>query len=372
MSSAGTITPSCGGWIDPEECDVSHILWLRLRELASEAGIPLVGCVSPEALEAEAGRWREWVARGGHAGMDWMGRHGPVREHPAKWLPGCRSIVVFGFPYHPGPVAGDFRVARFAAGQDYHRVIRRVLEGLLEGLRELEPALAGRVAVDTAPLLEKALAVRAGMGWQGKNTCLIHPELGSYLFLGELLLDAPLPPTPASSGNCGDCRRCLDACPTGALREPGFLDARRCLAYLTVEHRGVIPAWFRGRLRGRGFGCDLCQEACPHNAARRTAVRPEFQPDPRLLSLRPAEVAAMSGRAFRRRYGFSSLTRATQAGLARNWIALLAERKGGRLPPEADEALRRFPLAAAQWTEFNQDSKTPPDEPPGRGDEPTA
>ncbi len=352
---------------------MSDRLWQQLRKLAAEEGIPLVGCTTPQALKAEAGRLREWIAGGGHAGMDWMGRHASVREDPGRWLPGCRSVVVCGFPYHRSPVSGDFRIARFALGQDYHRTIHQALERLLRGLQELEPSLAGRAAVDTAPLMEKALAVKAGLGWQGKNTCLIHPDLGSYLFLGELLLDAPLPSTPALPGTCGDCRRCLEACPTGALREPGVLDARRCLAYLTVEHRGVIPAGFRGRLRGRGFGCDICQEACPHNAGGRAeAVRPEFRPDPRVLSLRPEEIATMSGRAFRKRFGFSSLTRATQAGLVRNWIALVADREGGRRPPGADEALLRFPLAERQWAEFGSGLKTPPAGTPGSGEGPRA
>ena len=173
-------------------------LWQRLRELAADAGIPLVGCVAPESLEIEAARWREWVAGGCHAGMAWMGRHAAVREHPGQWLTGCRSIAVFGFPYHPGPVSGDFRIARFAVGQNYHRVIREVLEGVLRGLRELEPALAGRVAVDTAPLMEKALAVRAGLGWQGKNTCLIHPEHGILPLPRGAAARHPPPPHPGS------------------------------------------------------------------------------------------------------------------------------------------------------------------------------
>lgn len=351
---------------------MGDLLWKRVQALAADAGIPLVGCVAAGTLEAEAGRWRDWVAGGCHAGMGWMGRHASIREHPGHWLPGCRSIVVFGFPYHGGPISGDFRIARFAAGQNYHQIIRQILELLLEGLRELKPKLAGRVAVDTAPLMEKALAARAGLGWQGKNTCLIHPGLGSYLFLGELLLDVALPSTPVSPGSCGDCRRCLEACPTGALREPGILDARRCLAYLTVEHRGVIPGRFRGRLRDRGFGCDICQEACPHNAGgRAAAVRLEFQPDPRLRNLQPSDLAALSGRSFRRQFGFSSLTRASQAGLVRNWIALLAEREDRRRPPEAEAAMRRFSLAGEQWNEFYQDLKTPPPGSPGGGEKPT-
>jgi epoxyqueuosine reductase len=335
--------------------NMGDCLWTRLQELAGSMGIPIVGCLHPGEMVEEAARLRQWLAEGNGAGMTWLDRPAPSREQPGSLLPGCRSIVVFGFPYPRRPGGGSWRISRYALGEDYHRVINRLLAGLLAKLRQLEPALGGRVAVDTSPLMEKALAVRAGLGWQGKHTCLIHPRYGSYLFLGELLLDRLLPAVSAPSpGSCGDCRRCLEACPTGALREPGVLDARRCLAYLTIEHRDVIPSEFRGRMGGNWFGCDLCQEACPYNQhLSDLAVRPELQPDPRLQSLSPGTLSELSEKAFRARFGFSSLPRATLAGLMRNAVALLPETAPelhGSMPAIIVD---RFELAARQWREFN-------------------
>ncbi|HNR39847.1 MAG TPA: tRNA epoxyqueuosine(34) reductase QueG [Acidobacteriota bacterium] len=327
--------------------------WTRVRTAAAAAGVPLVGAAALDALHEPHRRWREWVAAGRHAGMDWLAADGDIRREPARWFDGCRSIVVGGFPYAGEPPPGPLRIARFARGEDYHRVVRRRLQTLLRELQREDPAVRGRVAVDTAPLMEKPLAVRAGLGFIGRNTCLIHPGHGSYLCLGVLLLNIPLPPSPPANAGCGDCRRCLEACPTGALSEPGVLDARRCLSYLTIEHRETIPADFRGRLTGNLFGCDRCQEACPFN--RGPGLPPVPEPaDPGTAAVPvPAELARMSGREFQRRFGRTALARAGRRGLLRNWAALVPELPAPPDPETLTIARQRHPLVDRQFTVFD-------------------
>jgi epoxyqueuosine reductase len=206
--------------------------------------------------------------------------------------------------------------------------------------------------------MEKPLAQAAGLGFIGRNTCLIRPGHGSYLFLGELLLNVPLPPSRPATEDCGACRRCVAACPTGALADAGVLDSRRCLAYLTVEHRGVIPAAFRGRMAGQLFGCDRCQAACPHNRGAGAAALPEFASGGDAAAPSAEELAAMSGREFQRRFGHTALARAGRRGLLRNWAALWSE-----LPeppdPAAKERIRRFhPAVERQIAEFEPDGGT--------------
>ena len=328
--------------------------WDRIRLWAAAEGISLAGPAGAGPLESASLRFRDWVARGHHAGLSWLAAGEESRRDPRVLLPGCQSAAVFGFPYHPDAVAGPAgHIARYAAGLDYHPVIRAKLGRLLAGLRLAEPGLEGRVAVDTLPILEKPLAARAGLGWIGKNTCLIHPQYGSFFCLGVLLLNRPLPPPSSLDGDCGDCRRCLDACPTGAIQSPGFLDCRRCLSYLTIEHRGVIPADYRGRLDGNWFGCDRCQSVCPYNRPGQIRPLPEFAARPEVAGLTPAELCGLGSRAFRRRLGQTVLVRATQAGLLRNMVASGWGRPEMEMPADLiRQASARFPLVLDQYQEF--------------------
>jgi len=250
--------------------------WTRVRTAAAAAGVPLVGAAALDALHEPHRRWREWVAAGRHAGMDWLAADGDIRREPARWFDGCRSIVVGGFPYAGEPPPGPLRIARFARGEDYHRVVRRRLQTLLRELQREDPAVRGRVAVDTAPLMEKPLAVRAGLGFIGRNTCLIHPGHGSYLCLGVLLLNIPLPPSPPANAGCGDCRRCLEACP---------FQTSRCISFLTQYAADF--AGFEQKLGNRLFGCDSCLLACPYEQkappSRQTLLR--FHPERTTLPL---------------------------------------------------------------------------------------
>jgi len=249
----------------------------RVTALALAFGFDLAG-----VARAEPGRHaaflRDWLARGYCGEMGYLARNVDRREDPQRVLPGARSVIALGLVYDPGARPPEtsgpaFRVARYAGGEDYHDV-------LIDRVRALEAALsplAGRPVrtrgyVDTGPVLERAFAAEAGLGWIGKNTCLIHPRLGSYLFLGVVLTDLALAPTEPEPDHCGSCRACLDACPTDAFPEPYVLDATRCLSYTTIELRGPIPDALRAGQGDWGFGCDVCQEVCPWNQRGRREV----------------------------------------------------------------------------------------------------
>jgi epoxyqueuosine reductase len=260
-------------------------------------------------------------------------------------LPGARSVIALGFVYDPGEPApaapGALRVARYAGGDDYHDLLLERVRALEAGL----PALAGQVVrtrgyVDTGPVLERAHAARAGLGWIGKNTCLIHPRLGSYLFLGVVLTDLALEPDLPEPDHCGSCRACLDACPTQAFPEPFVLDATRCISYTTIEARGPVPAELRAAHGSWGFGCDLCQEVCPWNTrARRTlppdplGLRAALAPRPEWRSPALAWVLSLDESEWRRATRGTALRRARWQGLVRNALVVAGNAGDASLLP---------------------------------------
>lgn len=319
----------------------------RLKRKARELGFDPVA-VAP-AVEADGfERLRDWLA-GGFAGeMGYMERHAEARRHPSSVLPAVRSVVMVGMSYAPadregrtaeapaGPGLG--RVARYARGEDYHDVLRARLRELLTWLRDDVPGIRGRAVVDTAPLLERDFARRAGLGWFGKNTMLLNKRLGSYVLLGGLLLDLELEPDPAhESSHCGTCTACLDACPTDAFAGPYRLDARRCISYLTIELRGAIPEEYRGSLDGWLFGCDVCQEVCPWNLKAVPATEPALAARADLERVDLTELLALTEDEFRRRFRGTALVRPGWTGLRRNAALLLGTQKGS----DAEPALRR-------------------------------
>jgi len=264
-------------------------------------------------------RYRAWLEKGFHGEMAYLENDAAARERFDAILPYTRSVLAVA---RAVPGHGPGNIARFARGEDYHRVVRRHLKAVAEDLRPLAPRGAHfRVCVDTAPLLERDLAARAGLGFLGKNGLLIVPGLGSHVVLGEVLTDAALAPTaaPADPGadRCGTCTACLDACPTAAFLAPRVLDARKCISYLTIEKRTPFTPAEEAALEGRLFGCDVCQDACPFNATGDAASEGPA------ASLDPEEVLALGADTFRARFFGSSIWRATPEGLARNAAAAL-------------------------------------------------
>jgi len=318
-------------------------LTARVKDEAGRLGFALVGVARAEAV-AEASRLAEWLDRGHHGTMAWMARHFEKRVDPRKLVPGCRSVVCVGLVYGSAEPRGPegVRVARYAAGEDYHRVLEDKLEALLDHGRRLDPAFDGRAFVDTAPVMDRYWAERAGLGWRGKNTLLLNKRLGSFLFLGELLVRAELEPDLPGTDHCGTCTRCLDACPTGALVEPYLLDARRCISYWTIEHRGELEPAEEAATGEWLFGCDVCQAVCPWNRDAPDADEPRLLPRADAWPDGLDELLELTDQEFDRRYGETAIERTGRRGLVRN-AAIVAGNTG------------RGSVAALQWAAADPD-----------------
>ena len=257
----------------------------RVRELARELGFQRCGISGVELGEDEA-YLRDWLQQGLYGTMEWMARHGDRRSRPQELVPGTLRVISVGLDY--GRNDGDEAwqtladgtrayVARYALGRDYHKLMRNRLQKLADRIQAEIGPFGHRVFVDSAPVLERALARNAGLGWIGKHTCLIDKDGGSWFFLGEIYVDLPLPVDAAASAHCGTCTRCIEVCPTGAIVAPYRLDARRCISYLTIEHEGPIPEELRPAIGNRIFGCDDCQLVCPWNKFARRTDEPDFR-----------------------------------------------------------------------------------------------
>lgn len=300
-----------------------------LQEKADRIGLALASAV-PVGPTPSWKEYRVWIDRGYATDMRYLSRPDAIhrRKDPRNIMPETQTVLVVAAPYASGsrpalpPLHGH--ISRYAWGEDYHRWLLHQLEELVGELIEGRPGSKhARTYVDTGPVLERAWAQSAGLGWIGKNTNLIHPKLGSYLFLGTALLDIPLI-NPAPSyvrPSCGSCTRCLEACPTGALVSPGVLDARRCLSYLTIENRGPIPEEFRPSLGNQVFGCDICQEVCPWNRGPLQTERERPIPDQATVPL--LDALMIDAPTFEMRYRHTPIWRATPEGLARNAAVVL-------------------------------------------------
>jgi epoxyqueuosine reductase len=257
----------------------------RVRALSRELGFQRCGIAGVELGEDET-HLRDWLAKGLYGSMDWMARHGDKRARPDELLPGTLRVISVGLDYgrNDGEEAwttlenGERAyVARYALGRDYHKLMRQRLQKLAERIQQEVGPFGHRVFVDSAPVLERALARNAGLGWIGKHTCLIDKDGGSWFFLGEIYVDLPLPVDAPASAHCGTCTRCIDICPTQAIVAPYRLDARRCISYLTIEHEGSIPEELRPAIGNRIFGCDDCQLVCPWNKFAKRTDEPDFR-----------------------------------------------------------------------------------------------
>jgi epoxyqueuosine reductase len=308
-----------------------------VKSSAAELGFDLAAFTTVEPPAEDRDFFLAWCRDGHAADMAWLSRDPARRAVPRNLLPEALTVVTLGVSYFQGPLpeapmAPAGRVARYAWGEDYHDVIEKRLAAFAERLRVLLGAdLRVRSALDAQPLLERAFARRAGLGFAGKNTNLIAPRAGSWIFLTELLIDRALPPDAPVAQGCGECTQCQTACPTDALRTPYRLDARACIAYHTIENRGAIPREIRAKLGPWLFGCDDCQDACPYNARAKETLWPEFRAERGTGPWVPLEDVLVldTPEKFRARFRGTPLLRAKRAGLVRN-ACLLA---GGGLRP---------------------------------------
>jgi epoxyqueuosine reductase len=298
----------------------------RILGWSRELGFQRTGVAGVDLAEDEA-QLRDWLAQGQHGTMDWMARHGDKRSRPAELRPGTLRVISVRMDYGTGDDAaawgtlGDGErayVARYALGRDYHKLMRARLQQLADRIADDVGTFGYRVFVDSAPVLERALARNAGLGWIGKNACLIDRDTGSWFFLGEIYTDLPLPVDAPASAHCGTCTRCMPACPTGAIVAPGRVDARRCISYLTIEHEGAIPEELRPAIGNRIFGCDDCQLACPWNKFARRTDEPGFRARNRLDEASLAELFAWTEEEFLQRTEGSAIRRSGYERWLRN------------------------------------------------------
>lgn len=303
-------------------CDPS-VAARRVKEAALAVGFTAVGIARADACGPEAGRLAAWLARGYEAGMRWMARDPDRRSDPRRVVPDAASVVSVALNYYrPDAHSADpalGRISRYAWGDDYHDVMGEKLRRLWAWMEGEFPGCSGRWYADTGPVLEKAWAERAGIGWIGKHANLITRDHGSWVFLGEIITTLELAPDAPAEELCGTCRLCIDACPTRAIVEPWVVDSGRCLSYITIEHRGDADPAFQGRTDGWIFGCDVCQDVCPWN---RKFARPtedlRFAPRPGALTTPLEEWAEMTTGEFHDRFRGSPVTRTGPDGLRRN------------------------------------------------------
>lgn len=317
-----------------------------VKRLARECGFDLAGIAPALPLQPDAHHFLEWVARGNAGRMGYLTDHrAQVRQDPRNLLPSARSILCVARNYNV-PDSGP--IARYARSEDYHDVLRRDLETLAVRMREAFGSFEYRICVDTAPLLERSYAHQAGLGWIGRNTCLINQGTGSYTLLAEMLLSADLEPDTPAPDRCGTCTRCIDACPTDAIVSGGMrtqIDSNRCISYLTIELKGEIPEEHRPDLGNLAFGCDICQEVCPWNRRAPLAGEAAFQPT-------LEELAALTPDEFRAAFRATPLWRSKYQGLLRN-VAVAMGNSGdprhiaslGRLSRSGDPVIRSH----AEW-----------------------
>jgi epoxyqueuosine reductase len=301
-----------------------------VKRRARSLGFQKVGVVRAEALTDERARLEEWIARGYHAGMSWMARDTPRRTDPRELLAGARSVVVVALnyftPYEHSREQSTGKVSRYAWGDDYHDVLGERLRALLESIRELVPEAQGKVCVDAQPAMDKAWAVRAGLGWIGKHTNLITREYGSWVFLGELILDVELDyDSERVEDHCGTCTLCIEACPTGAIVEPYVVDSALCISHATIELRDAsLPDEVAANLEGWLYGCDTCQDVCPWNRFEQPSDEPRFEPRPDNVSPALEEIIDLTHDAYVERFRRSPVKRAKLSGLQRNARTLLS------------------------------------------------
>lgn len=283
----------------------------KIKSLARSLGFDSCGISIAERLHKEEARLEEWLSKGYHGKMGYMANHFEKRLDPRLLVPGAQSVVSLSYNYSPNQeLAGPLKLSKYAYGTDYHFVIKEKLKNLMESIRREIGEVNGRVFVDSAPVMERAWAAKAGLGWIGKHSLLLSKKKGSYFFLAQLIVDMDLQPDAPVTDHCGDCTACIDACPTNAIVANQVVDGSKCISYLTIELKDQIPAAFKDQLSGWVFGCDICQDVCPWNRFSLPHKEPAFDPSTKLKDLHAREWQELTEEVFRDVFKGSAVKRA--------------------------------------------------------------
>jgi epoxyqueuosine reductase len=293
-----------------------------IKDKAQRLGFEACGIAEAKQLDRESRIFREWLLNEHHAGMGYMTRNVEKRMDPSLLNEWARSVIILTYNYYPENSSlsrGKYKISKYAYGRDYHDVIRKKLRQVVDAIEDEMGSILARVFVDSAPVMEKAWAVKCGLGWIGKNTCLISKKQGSYFFLGSIITNLELHYDQAETKNyCGNCTRCLDACPNDAIISPGFVDANKCISYLSIEHKGDFPNADIDQLHGWIFGCDICQDVCPYNKFSIPHNEPDFQPVAGLLNMTEEDWQKLDQRRFNELFTGTAVERTGYAALRRN------------------------------------------------------
>jgi epoxyqueuosine reductase len=333
----------------PLDSLIDHALSQQIKDKALALGFDLAG-IAPADPSHFRGYFREWLDDGQAGEMQYLSNRFDERTQLDRYLPGAQSVICVAINYHVPlqPLAEadqphHGRIARYALGDDYHEFMKGRLHALADWIKQAVPDAQTRACVDTAPVMEKEVAARAGIGWLGKNSCLISPKVGSWLLLGEIVTTIGIPPDVPATDHCGSCTRCIDACPTNAITAPYQLDARKCISYLTIEHRGPIPANLEPQMGNWLYGCDICQDVCPHNRKAPATDDPALQPRFSTGTLYLPEISNWSAEEYRRQFRGSAMRRVKLPVLQRNARIALCnlKRESDASPFEQDKSLSK-------------------------------
>ena len=294
----------------------------RVKELAAGEGALLCGISPAGPLPEEEKHLLDWLSKGFHGEMSYMENHLEKRVDPRKLVNGARSVISLLFNYFPGKKLREednYKISKYAYGKDYHRVLRKKMQNIVTKMEEAAGPFGSRVFTDSAPVLDRGWARRSGLGWVGKNTCLIHPKFGSFFFIAEIICDLDLEYDHESIRDfCGGCTKCIDSCPTGAIVTPRVLDSQRCISYLTIEYKGDLPEETGNILSDWIFGCDICQDVCPWNRVARPHEHPLFDPSENLMNMNREDWETLTEEDFNVLFGGTAVRRAGYDGLMRN------------------------------------------------------
>lgn len=293
-----------------------------IKKKAKELGFSGIAIAKAEHMDPEARLLEEWLNKGLHGEMKYMENHFDLRVDPTKLVPGAKSVICLLYNYYTNEKQNDEsspKISMYAFGKDYHKVVKRKMQLLFSYIQEVAGSVEGRTFVDSAPVLERDWARRAGLGWLGKNTLLIHPKKGSYFFLGEIICDLTLNYDLPMKDYCGTCTRCIDACPTNAISPEGYLlDSNKCISYLTIEYKEALPIEFKDKMQDYMYGCDICQQVCPWNRFSNQHNEAEFEPKPDLMKMTKKEWQEMNEETYNVLFQSSAVKRAKFKQLKRN------------------------------------------------------